>query len=89
LPTVVAGDFNERSEEDALQFLASRGLTNAKHAFAHGAPTWRWKTSIGSVSSEFDHIVADPSLEPVDAWVVRKGRSDHYPVVAVFQLARR
>lgn len=87
LPAIVAGDFNENENGRAVSFLRARGLESALPEFDSGATTWRWNTSLGSVSSTLDHVVYDPQLEPVDARVIDAGRSDHQPVVVT--LVRR
>lgn len=86
-PVIVAGDFNENEKGRAVSFLRARGLESALPEFSPGAKTWRWQTSVGSVSSTLDHVVYDPTLEPVAAEVLDAGRSDHLPVVVTF--ARR
>jgi endonuclease/exonuclease/phosphatase (EEP) superfamily protein YafD len=85
LPTLVAGDFNEPSDGHAVEYLAGLGLTSALEEFLPGQATWRWNTSVGTITSQLDHIVYDPGLEPVNAWVLKRGRSDHLPVIAIFE----
>jgi endonuclease/exonuclease/phosphatase family metal-dependent hydrolase len=87
LPTLVAGDFNEEEDGRALAELGRRGFRSALPEFAPGRPTWRWPTAIGTLERRFDHLVYDPSLEPLSAGVIDAGRSDHLPVVAVFAKA--
>lgn len=84
LPTVIAGDFNESEDGRAVQYLHKRGLRSALPEFKPGADTWRWTTSVGPVHSQLDHIVYDPKLTPINAKVLKRGRSDHWPVVATF-----
>lgn len=88
LPTLVAGDFNENDSGRAVQLLAQRGLVSALPEFAPNQRTWRWATSVGEVSSQLDHIAYGPGLEPLDVRALEAGRSDHLPVVGVFQRAR-
>jgi endonuclease/exonuclease/phosphatase (EEP) superfamily protein YafD len=87
LPTLVVGDFNEPDGGGALRFLAEHGLRSVLPELHPGATTWAWPTSFGRVSSQLDHIVYDPALAPLDARVLEGGRSDHQPVVAVFERA--
>jgi endonuclease/exonuclease/phosphatase (EEP) superfamily protein YafD len=84
LPTVVAGDFNEPSGP-ATAVLRDAGFHCALDEMAPGSATWRWPTPLGDLNGNLDHIYYDPALEPLDAWVVPAGRSDHFPVVALFQ----
>ena len=87
LPTLVVGDFNENRHGRAISFLAKQGLRSALPEFAPDANTWRWNTSLGTVHSQLDHIVYSEELTPVDARVINVGRSDHLPVIGVFELA--
>jgi endonuclease/exonuclease/phosphatase (EEP) superfamily protein YafD len=87
LPTLVVGDFNEGRRGLAIAYLKKRGFKSALAQF-DDSPTWRWPTSVGTVSAELDHIVYAPSLEPVEVRVVEAGRSDHLPVVGRFALRR-
>lgn len=86
LPTLVVGDFNEGRRGLAIGYLERRGFTSALAQF-ESASTWRWRTSVGTLSAELDHIVYAPPLEPLEVRVVRAGRSDHLPVVARFALS--
>lgn len=86
LPALVVGDFNEDAEGSALRFLAGRGLRSALHVLDPTATTWRWATSVGTVTARLDHIVHDPRLIAVDARVMKRGRSDHFPVIATFTM---
>ncbi len=90
LPAIVAGDFNESDTGRAVSFLDQRGLSSVLPEFHPGANTWRWQTSVGPVSAQLDHITYDAdALTPLNSYVVRAGRSDHFPVVAVFTHAER
>lgn len=88
LPTLIAGDFNESTSGDATELLTDRGFVDALHEFAPGADTWRWTTSVGSIESSLDRVLYRPAdgLEPIRAEVIERGRSDHLPVVTVFEL---
>jgi endonuclease/exonuclease/phosphatase (EEP) superfamily protein YafD len=89
LPTLIAGDFNEGRRGAALALLRGRGYESALYE-AHGSQaTWHWPTSVGTLSAQFDHVAHRTELELLDARVVPGGRSDHQPVVAVFQLPAR
>jgi len=86
LPALVVGDFNEDAEGAALRFLAGRGLRSALAVLEPTATTWRWGTSVGTVTGRLDHVVHDPRLVALDARVLRRGKSDHFPVLATFTL---
>ena len=64
--------------------LLDRGMANTLPDFAPGAPTWRWRTSLGTLRTTLDHVLYDDRLEPLSAQTLQAGRSDHLPVVAVF-----
>jgi endonuclease/exonuclease/phosphatase family metal-dependent hydrolase len=83
-PTVLLGDFNEDAGGAALQHLAEAGYHSALDDFEPGRHTWRWATSVGSISFQLDHIVHDAQLTPIDVHAVEAGRSDHIPVLGVF-----
>ena len=86
-PTLVVGDFNESAYGSALRYLEARGLRSAVPQFVDGATTWRWRTRLGMLHQQLDHVVYDAHLEPLDAVVLAGGRSDHRPVVVTFALA--
>jgi endonuclease/exonuclease/phosphatase (EEP) superfamily protein YafD len=88
LPTLVVGDFNEDEQGRAIAHLKSKGLRSVLGEYRPGARTWRWTTSLGiRVSHTLDHIVYSPHLRPLNAQVIKAGRSDHLPVVADFELS--
>jgi endonuclease/exonuclease/phosphatase family metal-dependent hydrolase len=86
LPTLVVGDFNESRRGAAMALLRGRGFQSALYDFHGSEPTWRWPTSVGTVHAQFDHVAYDARFQPLSARVVDAGRSDHLPVVAVFEL---
>jgi endonuclease/exonuclease/phosphatase (EEP) superfamily protein YafD len=87
LPTIVAGDFNESASGRGIEVLEQHGYKNALPEFEGSAPTWRWNTSVGVLSMQLDHLVYNEKLQPLEVRVIRDGRSDHMPVVGVFQRA--
>jgi len=89
LPTLVVGDFNENDSGRAIAVLRAAGFATALPKFDVPQRTWRWTTSMGTVTSQLDHIVHDPRLEPLDVRALPLGRSDHLPVVGIFELERR
>jgi endonuclease/exonuclease/phosphatase (EEP) superfamily protein YafD len=88
LPTLIVGDFNENRSGDAVARLLQKGYKSALPEFSPYQATWRWKTSLGTVTSQLDHIAYDRKLEPVSVWVLRAGASDHLPLVGIFELSR-
>jgi endonuclease/exonuclease/phosphatase (EEP) superfamily protein YafD len=89
LPTLVVGDFNEGDGGKAVRYLADRGLRSVLADAGSTETTWRWQTSLGQLSLRLDHICYSRELAPLRAQVLRQGRSDHLPVLAVFQPAIR
>lgn len=91
LPTLVVGDFNEEPDGRAIAYLARAEwkMKSALPEFAPGRRTWHWPTSLHTFEGQLDHILYDIRLEPLSAEVMEAGRSDHFPVVGVFVLARR
>ncbi|HLK92499.1 MAG TPA: endonuclease/exonuclease/phosphatase family protein [Polyangia bacterium] len=83
VPTLVAGDFNEEEDGDAVRVLRERGMRSALARHAPGQPTWRWKTVFGTLHRQLDHVFYDARLDVAWAAVRVAGRSDHLPVIAV------
>lgn len=84
MPTIVAGDFNESPEGQAVRLLEGRGFTNVLPMFKPGQYTWYGK-AIG-LDMTIDHVMVDRSFDVLNAWVERRGRSDHLPVIAHIEL---
>jgi endonuclease/exonuclease/phosphatase family metal-dependent hydrolase len=90
VPTLVVGDFNEGPNGSAVRYLEKVGFQNALPLYHPGEPTWRYgRWTLAQFTQELDHILFDGSFEPVDAWVVNAGASDHLPVVARLEAPRR
>jgi len=84
LPTLVVGDFNEDEDGRAVRFLADRGLRTVLPEFQPRVTTWRWATSLGTLTKRLDHIACDRRLRPLVARVIPGGESDHLAVAATF-----
>jgi endonuclease/exonuclease/phosphatase (EEP) superfamily protein YafD len=81
-PNLVVGDFNEGQAGAAVQWLERRGFVDALGLHRPGEPTAR---ALGGLyESTLDHILFQPPLPALDAWVLRGGNSDHWPVLARF-----
>jgi endonuclease/exonuclease/phosphatase family metal-dependent hydrolase len=82
IATIVLGDFNESPDGPAVNYLEGRGFFNLLPAFRPGQPTWRFRSTGDQFSETFDHILINAALIPLNAWVQRRGKSDHMPVLA-------
>ncbi len=85
LPTVVLGDFNEGDSGSAVAWLRERGFADALAGFDTSADTWRYESSFISLGKRLDHILYSGDLRCVEARVLERGASDHFPVQAVFE----
>ncbi len=83
LPTLIAGDFNEGRRGLAIRYLDRRGYRSALQDFTRDTDTWRWRSSVGYVSAELDHVVVGEKLEALEVRVLGSGNSDHLPILAV------
>jgi endonuclease/exonuclease/phosphatase family metal-dependent hydrolase len=82
-PTLMIGDFNENDSGKAVSWLRQHGFTDALRQFDGSANTWQWRTSVITLRGRYDHVLYSHGLTCADARVIRKGASDHFPVVAV------
>lgn len=87
IPTMIMGDFNESPDGAAVKYLENQGYRNVLPLFHPGQPTWRHASIAGQFESTLDHILFDKSVEPLNAFVINAGDSDHLPVMAHFQAA--
>ena len=86
-PTLVLGDFKEQDRGPALKWLVRRGYTDALREFDRGTKTWRWQTSTLTLRARLDHIFYSKALHALEARVIPKGGSDHFPLLGVFERA--
>lgn len=88
IPTVILGDFNENDGGPPLRWLQQQGYTDALREFDHKTHTWRWPTSTITLRGRLDHILYSKRLHALEARVIQKGGSDHFPLLAVLELKR-
>ena len=88
LPTFIGGDFNESTSGRATQLMVDRGFVDVVDQLAPSTDTWRWSTSVGRIESSLDRVLHRPGdgWKATDARVLEKGRSDHLPVVTIFEM---
>ena len=87
IPTMIMGDFNEPPDGTAVRYLEDQGYQNVLPLYHPGQPTWRHPGVAGEFETTLDHILFDGSVEPLNAWVINAGNSDHLPVMAHFEAA--
>lgn len=87
IPTMIMGDFNEKPDGAAVRYLEDIGYRNVLPLYHPGQPTWRHPSVAGEFQTTLDHIMFDGSVEPLNAWVINAGHSDHLPVMAHFEAA--
>jgi endonuclease/exonuclease/phosphatase (EEP) superfamily protein YafD len=86
LPTLLVGDLNEGDSGRSVAWLGKRGYKDALPQYDRYTETWHWQTSIGiRVSHRLDHLLHTEDLRCLEARVLKKGESDHYPVIAIFE----
>jgi endonuclease/exonuclease/phosphatase family metal-dependent hydrolase len=89
LPTIVAGDFNEQRGGGLATLKALRfgDAIRAQNRTSSSPTTWRWKVGPLMLRQQLDHILYDRRrFTCVEARVLKIGRSDHLPVVALLRL---
>jgi endonuclease/exonuclease/phosphatase family metal-dependent hydrolase len=89
LPLIAAGDYNETDKGKAVRFLKDNGLTDALSQFVTHTYTWRMNFLIFKLRETTDHIMYEPYFYCYSSRVIKKGTSDHFPVVAVFGIKDR
>jgi len=82
---LVMGDFNEESNGAAVEALERQGFEDVLPLFRPGQQTWRHPSLAGQFDAAIDHIMFGAELSPLNAFVLRKGVSDHLPVIADFE----
>ncbi len=80
---IIVGDFNENESGKAVAWLRERGFADALRQFDGSANTWEWRTSVITLRGRYDHVLYSNGLRCTDARVMRRGASDHFPVVAL------
>ncbi len=86
-PTIVLGDFNEGVNADSVEYLESLGYQNALPLFHPGQFTWRQRSIGDQLNMTIDHILFDNYFEPLNAYVLVRGNSDHIPVIAHLEVS--
>jgi endonuclease/exonuclease/phosphatase family metal-dependent hydrolase len=84
-PLLVLGDLNESDSGPAMKWLKEKGFIDALPEFDRKTPTWRAKLEGMTIEERPDHILYSKHLHCYEAKVIKKGNSDHYPVLAGFE----
>jgi len=83
IPTLILGDCNENDKGKGLKWMKkNKGFYDSLRAFDKHSKTWEW----GFLRGRYDHILHNSNLRCVCASVFHCGRSDHFPVSAIFEL---
>jgi endonuclease/exonuclease/phosphatase (EEP) superfamily protein YafD len=78
-PEIIAGDFNEGPHGGAVEWLTQRGYVDVLETQHPGTPTFR---ALGGLyKATLDHVLLRGAVSAVDAKVLRRGQSDHWPLV--------
>jgi len=88
-PRIVLGDFNEGVDGDAVRHLENGPYRNALPLYHPGQPTWRGSSVAGALEMTVDHILFDGWFEPLNAYILDRGNSDHLPVVAHLEASKK
>ena len=83
-PKVLMGDLNDAPDSPALLAL-SRGLSDAFDRCGRGRPE-TFPLPLFLPDLRLDYVMASAELTPVESFVVRRIASDHFPLVADFEL---
>ena len=65
-----------------MEWLRNKGFEDALSKFDKRTKTWRFVILRG----RFDHLVFNDQLTCVQEKVYKLGKSDHYPVLGLFEL---
>ena len=82
LPSIILGDFNESDKGKAMKWLKGEGFEDALPKFNKRAKTWRFILLRG----RYDHLVFNKQLSCTKAVVHKLGKSDHFPLLGIFEL---
>jgi len=87
LPTIVAGDFNEDVDGDAMDVLEDLGFDSGFEAIGPKKKTWHYTAYSIPLAMTLDHVAFEEKhFEAVSVEVLPGGRSDHQPVRVVLRL---
>lgn len=85
-PKIVMGDLNESPTSQAVRMLR-RELRDAFDTSGRG-PSGTYPLPFFLPSVRLDYVMASAELEPQQTYVIESDASDHYPVVAEFEVRR-
>ncbi len=88
---ILAGDLNAFPRSTPYKLLSEVLADSFAQAFDTIAGTYRFELNRNKSMRRFpnpkiDHIFYGPGFTIVEAHVIKKGMSDHYPVIAVFRI---
>jgi vancomycin resistance protein VanJ len=86
LRTVIAGDFNDVENGAPVKWLKHQGMSDALSEFDRSSPTWEWRVGPITLHRRMDHILYSAGLNCSASAVTLAGASDHFPVMASFEI---
>jgi len=84
--SLVVGDFNEGPGGGAVEWLETQRFVDSLNRYRPGEPTWRALPLAGLYRSTLDHILFRGCVDALDARVLHSGNSDHWPLLAHFEI---
>lgn len=88
LPTIIAGDFNENDYGAAGNFLRSHHFKDQLLYLPITIKTWHCKFACFTFTGRYDRIFTSCGIYPFCLEVIKKGYSDHFPVLMDFNINR-
>lgn len=85
-PKIVMGDLNESPHSQAVRLLGDH-LRDAFDTSGRGR-SGTYPLPLFLPAIRLDYVMASPELQPQQSYVIESTASDHYPVVAEFELRR-
>lgn len=76
---IVAGDFNDVPQSYSYRIIAT-GLKDAYTSAGKWGYYWTFNQSL--MLFAIDHILISPSIQPINAEIIKTDISDHYPITA-------
>ena len=92
IPTIIAGDFNGKSESSAANHLKEKGFSDSFAEVNKNPdknPTWEWQLRTGKITARLDFIFHDTNFKTRKSMIIRNNSSDHFLVYSVLTLMKQ